>query len=177
MRQITFVIVLMFFTSGCNKSATTEPSTLVSVSISYMSGFQGDSLILSCDGAIFERGRGFSDSLFVPSGYLFTVNEGVHRFEMQIPQLNAQADTTFTAWPAYRTVIETSFDRKKIVITYKILYLDTSQIAFRQPPNQSLKLTEPAVDNLTRAKQPATIGRDIPRADWIPSLRHFVAAA
>jgi hypothetical protein len=45
------------------------------------------------------------------------------------------------------------------------------------PPNQSLKLTEPAVDDFARAKQPATVGRDIPRADWIPSLRHFVAAA
>ena len=45
------------------------------------------------------------------------------------------------------------------------------------PPNQSLKLTEPAVDDLTRAKQTATIGLDIPRAEWIPSLRHFVAAA
>jgi len=44
-------------------------------------------------------------------------------------------------------------------------------------PNQSLKLTEPAVDDLTRAKQTVTIGLDIPRADWIPSLRHFVAAA
>jgi len=45
------------------------------------------------------------------------------------------------------------------------------------PPNQSLKLTEPAVDDLARAKQPATVGHDLPRADWIPSLRHFVAAA
>jgi len=45
------------------------------------------------------------------------------------------------------------------------------------PPNQSLKLTEPAVDDLTRAKQTVTIGLDIPRAEWIPSLRHFVAAA
>jgi hypothetical protein len=45
------------------------------------------------------------------------------------------------------------------------------------PPNQSLKLTEPAVDDLARAKQPATVRRDLPRADWIPSLRHFVAAA
>ena len=45
------------------------------------------------------------------------------------------------------------------------------------PPNQSLKLTEPAVGDFARAKQPATIGLDIPRADWIPSLRHFVAAA
>jgi hypothetical protein len=44
------------------------------------------------------------------------------------------------------------------------------------PPNQSLKLTEPAVDDLARAKQPTTVGRDLPRADWIPSLRHFVAA-
>jgi hypothetical protein len=44
-------------------------------------------------------------------------------------------------------------------------------------PNQSLKLTEPAVDDLARAKHPATVGRDLPRADWIPSLRHFVAAA
>ncbi len=45
------------------------------------------------------------------------------------------------------------------------------------PPNQSLKLTEPAVDDLTRAKQPATIGHDLARANWIPLLRHFVAAA
>ena len=44
-------------------------------------------------------------------------------------------------------------------------------------PNQSLKLTEPAVDDFTRAKQSATIGHDLSRADWIPSLRHFVAAA
>jgi hypothetical protein len=45
------------------------------------------------------------------------------------------------------------------------------------PPNQSLKLTEPAVDDFARAKQPTTIGQDLSRADWIPSLRHFVAAA
>ena len=45
------------------------------------------------------------------------------------------------------------------------------------PPNQSLKLTEVAVDDFARAKQPAAVGRDLPRADWIPSLRHFVAAA
>ena len=45
------------------------------------------------------------------------------------------------------------------------------------PPNQSLKLTEPAVDDFARAKQPLTIGQDLARADWIPSLRHFVAAA
>ena len=43
--------------------------------------------------------------------------------------------------------------------------------------NQSLKLTEPAVDDLTRAKQTATIGHDSPRADWLPSLRRFAAAA
>jgi hypothetical protein len=45
------------------------------------------------------------------------------------------------------------------------------------PPNQSLKLTEGAVDDFARAKQPATIGHDLARADWIPSLRPFVAAA
>ena len=45
------------------------------------------------------------------------------------------------------------------------------------PPNQSLKLTEPAIDDFARAKQPATVGHDLPRGDWIPSLRHFVAAA
>jgi hypothetical protein len=45
------------------------------------------------------------------------------------------------------------------------------------PPNQSLKLTEPAVGDLARAKQPVTIGHDLARADWLPSLRHFVAAA
>ena len=45
------------------------------------------------------------------------------------------------------------------------------------PPNQSLKLTEPAVGDLTRAKQSAPIGHDSPRADWLPSLRRFAAAA
>jgi hypothetical protein len=43
--------------------------------------------------------------------------------------------------------------------------------------NQSLKLKEVAVDDLTRAKQPVTIGLDIPRADWIPLRRLFAAAA
>jgi hypothetical protein len=33
------------------------------------------------------------------------------------------------------------------------------------PPNQSLKLTEVAVDDFARAKEPVTIGLDIPRAD------------
>ena len=45
------------------------------------------------------------------------------------------------------------------------------------PPNQSLKLTEPAVGDFARAKHPATVGRDLPRADWLPSLRRFAAAA
>jgi hypothetical protein len=39
------------------------------------------------------------------------------------------------------------------------------------PPNQSLKLTEPAVGDFARAKQPVTIGRDIPRAEWLPQRR------
>jgi len=33
------------------------------------------------------------------------------------------------------------------------------------PPNQSLKLTEVAVGDFARAKQTATIGRGLPRAD------------
>ena len=39
------------------------------------------------------------------------------------------------------------------------------------PPNQSLKLTEIAVDDFARAKQPATVGRDLPRAEWLPGRR------
>ena len=53
----------------------------------------------------------------------------------------------------------------------------TSHFAAFTLPNQSLKLTEVAVDDLIRAKQPVTFGHDSSRADWIPSLRHFVAAA
>ena len=40
-------------------------------------------------------------------------------------------------------------------------------------PNQSLKLTEPAVVDFARVKQPVTIGQDIPRAEWLPSLRQL----
>ena len=39
------------------------------------------------------------------------------------------------------------------------------------PPNQSLKLTEPAVDDFARAKIGFTIGRSLPRADWLPRRR------
>jgi len=35
-------------------------------------------------------------------------------------------------------------------------------------PNHSLNLTEPAVDDFARAKQTATIGLDMPRADGQP---------
>jgi len=45
------------------------------------------------------------------------------------------------------------------------------------PPNQSLKLTEIAVDDFARAKLGVTIGQDIPRADWISLRRLFAAAA
>ena len=44
-------------------------------------------------------------------------------------------------------------------------------------PNQSLKLTEIAVDDSTRANQIVTIGHRVSRADWTPSLRRFAAAA
>ena len=47
----------------------------------------------------------------------------------------------------------------------------------RKRSNQSLKLTEPAVDDLARAKLPVTIGRELARADWIPLRRLFAAAA
>jgi len=39
--------------------------------------------------------------------------------------------------------------------------------------NQSLKLTETAVDDFARAKQPVTIGRDLARADRQPWRRKF----
>ena len=41
------------------------------------------------------------------------------------------------------------------------------------PPNHLLNLTEPAVDDFARAKQTATIGLDLPRADMQPCQRIF----
>jgi len=41
-----------------------------------------------------------------------------------------------------------------------LLFTSINQIFYRVRSNQSLKLTEPAVDDFARAKQPATIGRD-----------------
>jgi len=133
MRQIFPIIILLLLAYGCNGSPTSEPSPRVGVSVSYKSGFEGDSLVLLCDGEVFERGRGFSDSLYIPSGYLFNVTEGEHTFEIQIPRLSVHADTTFKAMSAYRTVIETSFDRKKKVFSCNIVYLDTNQIAPPKP--------------------------------------------
>jgi hypothetical protein len=56
-------------------------------------------------------------------------------------------------------------------------HLKTDNCYSALPANQSLKLTEPAVDDFARAKQPVTIGQDLARADWLPSLRRFAAAA
>ena len=53
----------------------------------------------------------------------------------------------------------------------------TTLTDLRVRSNQSLKLTEGAVDDFARAKQPVTIGLDIPRAEWLPSPRRFAAAA
>ena len=36
-----------------------------------------------------------------------------------------------------------------------------------QRPNKSLKLTEVAVDDFARVQLGATIGRDMPRAEWL----------
>jgi|GEM_PF-3547140 len=44
------------------------------------------------------------------------------------------------------------------------------------PPNHSLNLTEPAVDDFARAKHVTTIGQDLARADWIWLRRLFAAA-
>ena len=48
-------------------------------------------------------------------------------------------------------------------------YLEVINLS--QPPNQSLKLTEIAVDDFARVKRTTTIGLDIPRADWLPRRR------
>jgi hypothetical protein len=53
----------------------------------------------------------------------------------------------------------------------------TSRSSHAERDGEKRSLTEPAVDDFARAKQPVTIGHDLARADWIPSLRHFVAAA
>ena len=45
------------------------------------------------------------------------------------------------------------------------------------PPNQSLKLTEPAVGDLTRATKIILSDMTSPRAYWQPTLRRFTAAA
>jgi hypothetical protein len=143
MRKILPFIILLFFAYGCNGSPTSEPSTHVSVSVSYKSGFRGDSIVLRCDGAILERGHVFSDSMYVPSGCLFNVKEGVHTFEVLLPRLNIQTDTTFNASAAYRTEIGVSFDQKGKIFRCDIAYLDTSQTASSHPADRSIESMMP----------------------------------
>jgi len=45
------------------------------------------------------------------------------------------------------------------------------------PPNQSLKLTEPAVGELAARNKQYPVGHSLPRADWLPWRRLFAAAA
>ena len=45
------------------------------------------------------------------------------------------------------------------------------------PPNQSLKLTEPAVGDFAARETIVTIGHGLATRGMLPSLRRFVAAA
>ena len=47
----------------------------------------------------------------------------------------------------------------------------TSRSSHAERDGDKRSLTEPAVDDFARAKQAATIGQDLARADWIPLLR------
>ena len=61
--------------------------------------------------------------------------------------------------------------KSQIKIRYQIN--NRAHVLNLQWPNQRLNLTEPAVDDFARAKQSATIGLDIPRADGQPCQRNF----
>ena len=139
-----FALLITFcFAYGCSDSPNSESAKHISVSVSFKNGFRGDSLILRCDGAVFERLRAFSDSIYVPSGYLFSVNEGMHTFQIEDPQLNVQSDTTFQALSPYRTVIETSFDPREKAFNNSVYYLDTNEILLPHPHPRSLQSVMP----------------------------------
>ena len=177
MKLPTIIAICLISVSGCNKSDVTSPAIETTVSLNFTSGFQGDSLIILNDGSVLDECRGFSDSLNMVSGYQFIATEGMHLLSMNMPILHTQNSTTFWTYQSLLLVIDAYLDRKTMTISYKLHYQKFNQNSASQPPNQSLKLTEPAVDDFARAKQPATVGHDLPRVDWIPSLRHFVAAA
>ncbi len=143
MKSLALNFVMLSFILGCGDSSTSTPPRHVGVSVSYKNGFRGDSLILRCDGTEFGRSLAFSDSIYVPSGYLFTVNEGTHTLSIEDLQLMIQVDTTFQAVSAYRTIIETSLDRRRKVFTSSISYLDTNQISLPHPPARSLQSIMP----------------------------------
>ena len=143
MRHASLLVVLLFAGYGCNSSPDSDAARRASVTVSYLDGFRGDSLLLLCDGDVVERSRVFSDSVNVPSGFLFTVNEGVHVLQIRNPELNMQSDTTFRAIPAYRTIIDASFNRHRKIFSCSIRYVDTNEASLPYPPSRSVQSMMP----------------------------------
>ena len=148
---IIFLTLIAF--CGCNRSEVTSPPMAVGVTLAFSSGFQGDSLICKCDTTTFGECRAYSDSLFMTAGYQFIATEGMHRLTLILPLEHAQADTVFWVWRNLLITIEAHLDRKTMHITYQSYSSEQNQYNSSQPPNQRLKLTEPAVAFAPRERQ------------------------
>ena len=143
MKCATFLLLVVIAGGGCSNSPSSQPAATVGIGVAYREGFRGDSIVLSCDDVIVDVARGYSGKEYVAAGSLFTVKAGEHKIGMLVPALEARAETTFAALPAYRTLIEAYFDRGRKTLSYKISYLDTEKVSLPQSLRPSLQSMMP----------------------------------
>jgi len=104
---------------GCGDQSA-NPSPAIHVGVTYYKGFNGDSVIVLLDGRIIGKGPGFSDSLNVPSGWVFTTFAGQHQLRLEIPLEETVSDTNFWASPNEYLDFYAYFDRTRKSITYEV---------------------------------------------------------
>ena len=132
------VLVIILAGAGCTNSPNGLSEAPVGVGVAYRDGFRGDSIVLRCDNVVVDAGRGYSGENYAAAGSLFNVKAGDHRFGMDLPGSELRSETTFTALPAFRTLIEAYFDRGKKTLSYKISYLDTARVSLPRTPGPTL---------------------------------------
>jgi hypothetical protein len=98
----------------------------VDVEIVFASGFVSDSVVVTSDGAIVFEGLGTSDhGNGYPSVCNFRIRDGIHHFNLRIPNGIGSGDTLCNTLGGGLTRLRALFNRESKVIRFEIEYITT----------------------------------------------------
>ncbi len=124
MRLTIITSILLVMLSSCKNNGVNVISSNkeIQIRVGYESGFQGDSIIVLSDYEFIIGGRGYSDSLNVPSGCVFLDSEGLHLLNVVLPLQNTHKTIGYFALNSTVTTIDLHYDRSQNKLSYHISY-------------------------------------------------------